>query len=100
MSLEATKQYLLDNLNKGFIDYSYSPFASPVLFVAKPNGGLRFCVNYRKLNKFTRKDQYPLSLIDELLTRLTQAKVFTKLDIQQAFHRIQIDPESEELITF
>ena len=98
--LQATKQYLLDNLDKGFIDHSYSPFASPVLFVAKPNGGLRFCVDYRKLNEFTRKDQYPLPLIDELLTRLTRAKVFTKLDIRQAFHRIRMNPESEELTTF
>ena len=98
--LLATKQYLLDNLDKGFIDHSYSPFASPVLFIAKPNGGLRFCINYQKLNEFTRKDRYPLPLIDKLLTRITRAKVFTKLDIRQAFHRIRIDPDLEELTTF
>ena len=66
----------------------------------KPNGSLRFCINYWKLNAITRKDQYPLPLIDETLARLSQAKIFTKLDIRQAFHRIRIDPDSEDLTTF
>ena len=48
----------------------------------------------------TRKDQYPIPLLDETLARLGRAKVFTKLDIRQAFHRIRIDPDSEELTTF
>jgi hypothetical protein len=44
--LKATKQYLMDNLNKGFIEPSQAPFASPILFVKKPNRGLRFCIDY------------------------------------------------------
>jgi Reverse transcriptase (RNA-dependent DNA polymerase) len=98
--LEIIKQYLIDNLAKGFIEPSQAPWASPVLFVSKPNGGLRFCIDFRKLNEITRKDQYPLPLIDETLARIGKAKIFTKLDIRQAFHRIRIDPESEELTTF
>jgi hypothetical protein len=98
--LLAVKEYLLDNLHKGFIVPSSSPFASPVLFVAKPNGSLRFCVDYRKLNSLTKKDQHPLPLIDETLARIAKAKVFTKLDIRQAFYRIRMDPASEELTTF
>ena len=80
--LLAVKQYLLDNLDKGFIVPSNSPFASPVLFVAKPNGSLRFCIDFRKLNSITKKDQHPLPLIDETLARLSKAKLFTKLDIR------------------
>jgi hypothetical protein len=98
--LKATKQYLIDNLNKGFIVNSSSPFASPVLFVKKPNGGLRFCVDYRKLNSLTRNDPYPIPRIDELISRVSKAKLFTKIDIRQAFHRIRMDPESEEYTTF
>src|SRR5450432_416806 len=98
--LEVVKQYLIDNLAKGFIEPSQAPFASPVLFVKKPNGELRFCIDFRKLNQITRKDQYPLPLIDETLARIGKAKVFTKLDIRQAFHRIRMNPESEELTTF
>jgi hypothetical protein len=66
----------------------------------KPGGGLRFCVDYRKLNAVTKKDRYPLPLVDELMERLSQAKIFTKLDIRQGFHRIRMSPESEDLTTF
>jgi hypothetical protein len=79
---------------------SSSFFASPVLFVAKPNGSLRFCVDYRKLNSLTKKDQHLLPLIDETLARIANAKIFIKLDIRQAFHRIRIDADSKELTTF
>ena len=44
--LKILKQYLVDNLNKGFIKASQAPFAIPVLFVKKPRGGLRFCINF------------------------------------------------------
>jgi transposase InsO family protein len=98
--LDETKRYLLDNLHKRFIEPSQSPFAAPILFVKKADGSLRFCIDYRKLNELTRKDRYPLPLIDEVLARIGQAKVFTKLDIRQAFHRIRMDPDSEELTTF
>jgi hypothetical protein len=98
--LQAVRQYLLDNLHKGFIVPSQAPYASPVLFVKKPGGGLRFCVDFRKLNAITRRDQYPLPLIDETLARLSRAKIFTKLDIRQAFYRIRMDPASEDLTTF
>jgi hypothetical protein len=57
-------------------------------------------VDYRKLNQLIKKDQHPLPLIDETLARISQAKIFTKLDIRQAFHHLRIHPDSEELTTF
>lgn len=98
--LEVVKKYLVENLDRGFIEPSQAPFAAPVLFVKKPDGSLRFCIDYRKLNLLTKKDRYPLPLIDETLARIGRAKLFTKLDIRQAFHRIRIHPDSEELTTF
>lgn len=98
--LEETKRYLLDNLHKGFIEPSQAPFAAPILFVKKADGSLRLCVDYRKLNELTRKDRYPLPLIDELLAQISKAKIYTKLDVRQAFHRIRMDPDAEELTTF
>src|SRR5436189_1437527 len=98
--LRAVKQYLLDNLSKGFISPSQAPYASPVLFVRKADGSLRFCIDFQKLNVITCRDQYPLPLIDETLARLSHAKIFTKLDICQAFHWIHINPASEDLTTF
>jgi hypothetical protein len=98
--LEAVREYILDNLHKGFIIPSNAPFASPILMAEKPGGGLHFCVDYRKLNAITRKDHYPLPLIDKILEHISKAKIFTKLDIRQGFHRIRMDPASEDLTTF
>ncbi|KAI0995662.1 hypothetical protein K3495_g12516 [Podosphaera aphanis] len=55
--LRFVKQYLIDNLQKGWIELSQAPFSSPILFVKKPCGGLRFCIDYRKLNLVTKKDR-------------------------------------------
>jgi len=98
--LEEVKKYLTENLDKGFIAPSQAPYASLVLFVKKSNSSLRFCIDFRKLNSMTRKDRYPLPLIDETLAALAKAKIYSKLDIRQAFHRIRMHPDSEELTSF
>lgn len=98
--MEACKKYVTENLDKGFIQASSSPWAAPILFSRKADGGLRFCVDYRKLNAITKKDRYPLPLIDETLARVTKAKIFTKIDIRQAFHKIRMNPDHETLTTF
>jgi hypothetical protein len=84
------RKTLHDLLSKGFIRVSKSPAAAPVLFVKKPSGGLRFCVDYRALNAITKKDRYPLPLIHETLQRISKAKWFTKFDVPAAFHKIRI----------
>jgi hypothetical protein len=61
------RKTLIDLLNKGFIRVSSSLAVAPVLFVKKPRGGLRFCVNYRGLNRIIKKDRYLLPLIYETL---------------------------------
>ena len=68
------RKTLTEILDKGFIRVSYSPAATPVLFVRKPRGGLRFYVDYRGLNKITRKDRYLLLLIYEILRNIRRAK--------------------------
>jgi hypothetical protein len=86
--LTAMREYLSASLIKGFIVLSKVPFASLILFARKADESLRFCVNYRKLNALIKKNRYPLPLIDETLAQLSKAKIFIKLDIHQAFHRI------------
>jgi hypothetical protein len=65
--LFTVKEYLLKNLYKGFIVLSSSFFVSSVLFVAKLNNSLRFCIDYYKLNSLTKKDQHLLPLINKTL---------------------------------
>jgi hypothetical protein len=61
------RKTLTDHFEKGWIRVSKSPAEAPVLFVRKPGGSLRFCVNYRKFNEITKKNQTPLPLITEML---------------------------------
>ena len=65
--LKLVKAYLKDHLKKGFIVPSDASYASPVLFVKKSEGGWHFCVDYQKLNVITKKNRYPLPLIEETL---------------------------------
>ena len=103
MSKEALlvlRKTLTEYLDKGFIRASSSPAGAPVIFVKKPGGGLRFCVDYRGLNEITRRDCYPLPLIDETLRRIATAKWISKVDVIQAFHRIRIRAGDEWKTTF
>uniref|UniRef100_A0A803TM34 Gypsy retrotransposon integrase-like protein 1 n=1 Tax=Anolis carolinensis TaxID=28377 RepID=A0A803TM34_ANOCA len=87
---QALREFLDENLAKGFIRPSSSPTAAPVFFVAKKTGDLRLVCDYRVLNKHTIRDRYPLPLISELLSRVQGAKVFTKLDLRGAYNLIRI----------
>ncbi|KJZ69779.1 hypothetical protein HIM_10838 [Hirsutella minnesotensis 3608] len=89
------RKTLKDLLDKGFIRASSSAAAAPVLFVRKPDGGVRFCCDYRALNAITKRDRYPLPLIAETLQNLAKAKWLTKLDVVAAFHKIRMAPGHE-----
>lgn len=88
--LEVLRAYINDSLEKGWIRHSTSPAGAPVIFVPKKDGSLRLCVDYRGLNSVTIKNRHPLPLISETLDRLVGAKLFTKLDLQHAYHRVRI----------
>ncbi len=98
--LEVIKKYLVENLDKGFIKSSQALFTAPVLFTKKLDGSLCFYIDFRKLNLLTKKDWYLLPLINETLAWIGHAKLFTKLDIWQAFYYIHIYLDSKELTTF
>jgi hypothetical protein len=88
--LKVLDQYIKDNLRKGFIRHSQSPAAAPILFVKKPDGSLRLCVDYRGLNKITIKNRYPLPLITELLDKCGNAKYFTCFDLRDGYHLLRM----------
>jgi hypothetical protein len=98
--LVALKKYLTKALRKEWIVPSAAEYGSPVLFAKKPNGGLRFCVNYRAVNARSKKDVYPLPLISETLERIGKAKLFIKFDVRNTFYRIRMDPGLKDIITF
>jgi hypothetical protein len=68
--LKELKEQLQELLGKGFIHPSISLWGAPVLFVKKKDGPMRMCIHYRKLNRVTIKNRYPLPKIDVLLDQL------------------------------
>jgi hypothetical protein len=81
---------IVDLLQKGLIQQSTSPFASPVLLVKKKTEDWRLCVDFRKLNALTVKNKYPLPIIDELIDELSGSKWFTSLDLSSRFHQTRM----------
>jgi transposase InsO family protein len=84
------RKYLEEALRRGWIRSSRSSAGAPILFVPKKGGKLRLCVDYRGLNKITKKDRTPLPLINEILDRLSSAENYTKLDLKDAYRRLRI----------
>ena len=69
-------------------------YTSPLHLVRKPSGrGWRVCADFRKLNQVTKSDNYPLPLLRSFQSNIKGAKLFSKLDIQSAFHHLPIHPD-------
>ena len=98
--LQQIKEYISENLSKGFITSSKAPYFLSVLFALKANEDLHFCVDYRKLNAIMKRNRYPLSLIEEVIGKILSCKHLTWLDIIAAFNKLQMDPNSKDLTTF
>jgi hypothetical protein len=100
MELAALREYIDENLSKNFIRHSKSPVGAPILFVKNKDGSLRMYVDYRGLNKVTKKSRYPLPLISGLLEQLGSAKIFTKIGLRGAYNLVQVKEGGEWKATF
>jgi len=84
------KEFIDENLTNGFICSMSSPHRVLVLFVKKKDRSLWLCIDFRGLNRITKKDQYPLSLISDLLNSPHKACIYTKIDLRHAYHLVHI----------
>lgn len=93
--LEILREYLESSQVKGWIRRSTSSAGAPIMFIPKKGGGLRLCVDYKGLNRVIIKNHIPLPLISKTLDRLKGAKVFTKLDLKDAYYKLRIREGNE-----
>ena len=98
--LNFVKKYFENNLKKEFIVVSHVFCSSSILLIKKSSEKLRFCVDYRRLNQMIKKDKYFISLIIETFAQLSKAKIFSKINIRQIFHKLRMKKTFENLITF
>lgn len=77
-----------------------SEWVSPMVPVLKDNGEIRICIDMRKANKAIMREKYPLPTMDSLLPNFRKAEYFSRLDIKNAFHQIEISPSSRYITTF
>ena len=87
-------------LEQGIVQPSESEWAAAPVIVRKRCGGLRYCVDFRKLNSVTRKDAFPIALIEECLDHLEGNTYFSTLDMASGYWQINIEPEDRHKTAF
>ena len=92
---EALDKFIDEQMLKGYIEPSKSPYASPFFFVKKKDGKLRLVQDYRALNSWMVKNQYPLPLIPVLIRNLGGAFIYSKLDVRWGYNNIRIKEGDE-----
>ncbi|XP_062556755.1 uncharacterized protein K02A2.6-like [Armigeres subalbatus] len=92
----------LDRLQKIgiIIPVSYSEWAAPIVAVTKPNGRVRICADYSTgLNSALEPHQHPLPLPQDIFAKLANKKVFSQIDLSDAYLQVEIDQDSRKLLT-
>lgn len=75
-------------------------WVNPSVVVEKPNGDVRLCLDMRQANRAIVREKHPVPTVEETLQEVSYAKVFSKLDLNMAFHQIQLHPDSRDITTF
>ena len=87
-------------LEKGIIQESVSHWSSLAVLVKKKDGSYRFCVDFRKVNKVTKVDSFPMPLVADALDSLAGASVFSTLDLKSGFWQVQMPQDSQKKTAF
>lgn len=98
--LKEVNKELDEMIKDGVVDKSKSDWSSPIIMIKKPDGTYRVCLEFRKVNSVTKKDEYPLPQIDSILHKFRHVRYISKLDMQKGFLQIPLHLNSREKTTF
>lgn len=92
---------IIDELKETeIIEDSTSEYASPAILVRKKDGSLRMCIDYRKLNRITRRECFPTPNIEEQLNSMVGGNIFCSLDMMSGYYQVSIEPEYRHITAF
>ena len=99
---DKVKDELLRMMKEGIIKRVKKPtsWVHSMVVVTKPNGSIRICIDPRDFNKAVKRQHFPLLTVEEVVSRIPNAKVFSKIDCTSSFWQIELDYESSKLCTF
>ena len=95
-SQEVLREEIRTLLDQEIIRPSTSPWAAPIVLVKKKDCTQRMCVDYRKLNKVTINDPYPLPNIDDLIANIGSSKFLITLDLTKGYYQVPVNPQHRE----
>ena len=98
--LSRIKEELDILLETNIITPSTSAWSSPMIPVRKPNGKVRVCIDFRKLNAITVKHQFYMPTLEEIIDKIGQKEVISKLDLSKGFYLVPMDPADSLKTTF
>lgn len=93
---QEVKRHVQDLVAQGVLKESCSPWESPAVIVMKKYGSVRFCCDYQKVNSVTYKDAYPLPRVVESHDTLSQAQLFSSLDLTAGYFQVAVDAQDLE----
>ena len=98
--LDKVQEHLQEMLDSGAIRPSQSPWCNVVVLVQKKDGGLRFCIDFQRLNARTKKDSYPLPRMQETMESMVKARFLSMMDLKSGFWQVKMAEKSWQYTAF
>ena len=98
--VEEVREHIQEMLDRGTICPSQSPWCNAVVLVRKKDGGLRFCIDFCRLNSWTKKDAYHLPRMQETMKSMVGAHFFSTMDLKSGFWQVKMAKDSQQYTTF
>ena len=98
--VEEVQEHIQEMLDGGVIRPSQSPWCNAVVLVRKKDGGLRFCIDFHRLNSRTKKDAYPLPRMQETMESMVGTRFFSTMDLKSGFWQVKMAKDSQQYTAF